>query len=54
MYHHHILVNYTKYLVNATFGSGKKNVLTKFRVNQVELYLFIQNQVKSALVKDFF
>ena len=30
-----------------------KTMLTKFRVNQVKWYQFIQNQVKSVLVKEF-
>ena len=39
--------NYTKSLVNTIFGPGKNHV------NQVKWYQFIQNQVKSVLVKEF-
>ena len=41
---------YTKSLVNATFWFWGKIVLTKFHVNQVKWYQFVQNQVKSVLV----
>ena len=46
-------VEYTESLFNVTFGSGNKIMITKFCVNQVKWYQFIQNQVKSVLVKVF-
>ena len=50
---HNGLKSFLKECTKSLVGSGKKIVLAKFLVNQVEWYQFIQNQVKSTLVKEF-